>query len=118
MQESWIFHIKESNKDLSKEALVREIINQDNKDFGIFLSYYFRKEGAVVENVKFKELHLDKHLTQGKVKVNFNLIHYNACLNIHEQAPEEMELEFNIDKAEKTILITGPYWPEREMDEL
>lgn len=118
MQETWTFQLKESQEKKNPTIFIRDLISEEKKDFGIFLSYYYRKEGAVVENVSFKFLEKGSKATEGKLIVSFDLIHHNACLNIHEQGKEEMELSYHILPNSNAIEFTGPYWPERGMDEI
>lgn len=118
MQETWTFQLSKELGGEPPERIVEKIISKEKKDFGIFLSYYFRKEGAVVENVAYKSHAVDNTSLKGNVIVSFDLIHYNACLNIHEQGKEDMTLSYQIDTDSKSIEFTGPYWPEREMDDI
>ncbi len=118
MQETWTFQLSRELSREKSERIVEKIISKEKKDFGIFLSYYFRREGAVVENVAHQSSAEDKAPFKGKVIVSFDLIHYNACLNIHEQGKEVMELSYQIDLGSKSIEFTGPYWHEREMDDI
>lgn len=118
MQETWKFDISTSVQDRSLESLILEILLEKQKDMGIFLSYYYKKEGAVVENVQLAGLINFLNEFHGDFLVDFELIHFNACLNIHEQNKEKMKLQFEIDRDSKQIILTGPYWPEREMDEI
>lgn len=118
MQESWTFTLNEDIKVENSEILIQNVISRENKDFGIFLSYYFRKDGAVVENVSFNSIELGNEKTKGKVMVSFDLIHFNACLNIHEQGKEKMELTYHIFFESNSIEFKGPFWPERGMDEI
>jgi hypothetical protein len=50
--------------------------------------------------------------------LNFDLVHFNACLAIHEQAREEMKITFEIDQEHEKLKLIGAYWPSREMDEI
>jgi hypothetical protein len=118
MQETWKFDISISNLENKLEHLIQEALLKNQRDMGIFLSYYYKKEGAVTENVKligsinfFGEFN-------GDFIVDFDLIHFNACLSIHEQKKEKMKIQFEIDRDSKQLILTGPYWPEREMDEI
>ncbi|HSJ68723.1 MAG TPA: hypothetical protein VK921_13650 [Anditalea sp.] len=116
MQENWTFDITERVED--SIDVVTSIIAEKQHEMGIFLSYYYRKEGAVVENVVMNSEPIEDDEYNGKVMVNFDLIHYNACLNIHENKKHYLELEYEIDPATYTISFKGPYWPERGQDEI
>lgn len=117
MQEKWNFEIEHS-KDLNSKKAIKDLIQSKEKDLGIFLSYYFKKEGAIAEKVTLgSEISLLSDRT-GKFKLEFDLVHFNACLAIHEQKRDLMEISFEFDSDFKNITLTGPYWPEREMDEI
>lgn len=116
MQENWTFDITEPVED--SIDVVTSIIAEKQHEMGIFLSYYYRKEGAVVENVVMNSEPIEDDEYNGKVMVGFDLIHYNACLNIHENKKHYLELEYEIDPATYTISFKGPYWPERGQDEI
>lgn len=118
MQETWKFNISISNEDNNLEHLIQETLLKYQKDLGIFLSYYYKKEGAVTESVKLIGSINFLEEFKGDFIVNFDLIHFNACLNIHEQKKEKMTIQFGIDRDSNQLILTGPYWPEREMDEI
>ncbi|MCH6200770.1 hypothetical protein MMU07_14385 [Aquiflexum sp. LQ15W] len=50
--------------------------------------------------------------------LDFDLVHFNAYLNIHEQKRDKMDVQFEFDPLFQNLTLTGPYWPEREMDEI
>lgn len=117
MQEKWTFELKRTDLYNNVAQLLDDLFTQQGRDMGIFLSYYFKKEGAIVENVSLQDL--DQHdKLSGKVTVIFDVIHFNACLNIHDKGKDKMELAYTIDPSNQSLVLTGPYWPEREMDEL
>lgn len=115
MQESWSFDFPTS--DTPKKDLVSLIANKE-KDLGIFLSYYYKKEGAVAEKVKLKSDLIFKTESSGSFVLEFDLVHFNACLAIHDQAREEMKITFETDPHLEKIKLIGAYWPSREMDEI
>lgn len=118
MQETWKFKISEPIEDTNTQSLLLRLLENNTKDLGIFLSFYFRKQGAVAENVVIFNSPVFMDEFSGKVKVKFDLVFFNACLNIHEKENDQMELSFRILPEEAQLIITGPYWPEREMDEI
>jgi len=118
MQETWLFDIPQSVQDKKNEKFIQDILLENKKDLGIFLSYYYKKEGAVTENVLLNGAINFSEVNKGSFFVIFDLIHYNACLNIHEQNKEKMKIQFEIDHNSNHLILTGPYWPEREMDEI
>jgi hypothetical protein len=54
MQETWKFIVKPEDRSKNPESLLKDLLVTNEKDLGIFLSYYFKKEGAVAEKVKLK----------------------------------------------------------------
>lgn len=115
MQESWTFDFFPTSN--TKEEL-EELLAEKEQELGIFLSYYYKKEGAVTEKVKLKSGPEFESITTGSMVLDFDLVHFNACLAIHEQVREEMKIKFEIDGHSQKLILTGPYWPERGMDEI
>ena len=114
MQETWTFSLPHSNIPTIDE--VKGLLAEKQKELGIFLSYYFKKEGALAEKVNLgSEIHF-KDQSSGEFTLEFDLIHFNACLAINEQKRDQMKITFLIEGSELTF--KGPYWPEREMDEI
>lgn len=100
------------------ETDLKKILTQNQKELGIFLSYYLKKEGAVAENVMLKsEIEFESKIS-GSFVLEFDLVHYNACLAIHENVREVMKITFSIDALNQKLNLTGPSWPSREMDEI
>ncbi|WP_373521921.1 hypothetical protein [Aquiflexum sp.] len=118
MHETWKFDISTSDDDRSLKDVMKELLLENQKDMGIFLSYYYKKDGAITEGVQlYGPINFVKEYS-GDFLVDFELIFYNACLNIHEQNKEKMKIQFEIDLDSKELILIGPYWPEREMDEI
>lgn len=115
MQESWAFDFPPTPN--PKEDLVK-LLTVKEQELGIFLSYYYKKEGAVTEKVKLKTGPEFESNSTGSMVLDFDLVHFNACLDIHEQARKEMKVRFEIDEANQKIKLFGPYWPSRDMDEI
>lgn len=121
MQESWNFKLAESSHFENTESLkraIKEALKAQQKELGIFLSYYYKSDGAVVEDVeleKFIELNSN---SSGKALFSFRLIFYNACLNIHEKEKDKMELDFVVNPKGKGLELIGPFVPERGMDDI
>ncbi|GMQ28614.1 hypothetical protein [Algoriphagus confluentis] len=115
MQETWTFDFQSTAN--PKEDLER-LLAEREQELGIFLSYYYKKEGAVAEKVKLKsgpEFYSSK---TGSMVLDFDLVHFNACLAINEQVREEMKVDFKVDEENQKLILTGPFWPIREMDEI
>ncbi|MFC3414578.1 hypothetical protein [Algoriphagus hitonicola] len=115
MQETWTFDLQ--TNDIS-DAFLSEMLKEKKNELGIFLSYYFKKDGAVAENVGLATQPTFLSETSGWLMLNFDLIYFNACLNIHEQEKEKMKVTFEVDRKTGKLILTGPYWPSREMDEI
>ncbi|MCM0041404.1 MAG: hypothetical protein NBV61_01430 [Algoriphagus sp.] len=115
MQESWTFDFPFERP--SSEAWSC-LIQTQQRDLGIFLTYYYKRQGAVVEKVQLKSAtQLDSQDT-GTLCLSFELIYFNACQDLHETQSEEMKLSFQFDAAKMTLKLVGPYWPSREPDEI
>lgn len=118
MQESWEFTLPKKDIEQYSENMISSILEKNRKELGIFISYYYKKEGAVTENVNLDGSIQFFTPVTGKFTVIFDLVHFNACLNIHEQKKEKMDLDFEIQEDREILHLKGPYWPEREMDEI
>jgi hypothetical protein len=120
MQESWEFEIIQP-LDLPNPVyaeMIKDLVGQKAKEIAILLSYYFKSEGGLVEGVKLVDDINFTTETSGTLKVNFKLVHFNACLDIHGINSDQMVLNFNLDPMSKKIKFSGPLWVEREPDEL
>ena len=115
MQESWNFELPNSTTlqdGLEAVMLLKQI------ELGIFLSYYYKKGGAVVEKVsQASELRFTSPLS-GTLRVTFDLVYFNACKDIHQQERGEMELQVNWDGGKRNLRLQGEYWPTRDGDEI
>ncbi len=115
MQEYWTFEFPKTD---DPSAQLSRILTKEEKELGIFLSYYYKKEGALAEKVNLKGEPQFVDAYSGNLVLDFDLVHFNACLAIHEQKREEMSLTFEIDLERGKLKLLGPYWPSREMDEI
>ncbi|MFC4871851.1 hypothetical protein [Negadavirga shengliensis] len=122
MQQHWEFNINETKltdeSSTPKKNALTSFLKNEQRALDIFLSYYLKSEGAIAENTEIGDdlVFIKNH--QGKFTVKYDKVHYNACLNIHEQDKEKMELNFRIDPKNKILQLTGPEWPEREPDDI
>lgn len=115
MQESWTFDFPFDTP--SSEAW-SWLIQTQQRDLGIFLSYYYKRQGAVVEKVQLKTAPQLDSQNNGTICIGFELVYFNACQDLHETQVEEMKLSFHFDPAKKALNLVGPYWPSREPDEI
>ncbi|SEG12432.1 hypothetical protein [Algoriphagus boritolerans] len=115
MQESWTFDFSLTTY---PKVDLEQLLSQKERELGIFLSYYYKKEGAVAEKVLLKSGPEFESKNTGFMTLDFDLVHFNACLAIHEQVREEMKISFEIDEENQKVVLTGPYWPERGLDEI
>lgn len=119
MQETWKF-VNLDAPDRKKKILtpwLKEVIDSNGREMGIYLSYYFRKDGAVAENIQLVPPSSDLTERTGSISVSFQLVHFNACLNIHDTNLEQMVLSYEISKNGNELTFIGPNWPERGSDE-
>jgi hypothetical protein len=110
MQEKWTFKFDEEN--------IENLLSKEARDLGIFLSYYFKKEGAVAEKVSLKGQVEFQTKVSGNLVLEFDLVHFNACLAIHEQKRDQIKVNFLIDEINREMTLIGPFWPERDGDEI
>jgi len=115
MQESWTFDFPFNRP--TSEAW-SWLIQTQQRDLGIFLSYYYKRQGAVVEKVQLKTTPQLDSQDSGTLCLGFELVYFNACQDLHETQAEEMNLSFQFDTAKKTLSLLGAYWPSREPDEI
>jgi hypothetical protein len=115
MQESWNFELPNCTTlqdGLEAVMLLKQI------ELGIFLSYYYKKGGAIVEKVsQASELRFTSPLSV-TLRVTFDLVYFNACKDIHLQERGEMELQVNWDGGKRNLRLQGEYWPTRDGDEI
>ncbi|MEP0710526.1 hypothetical protein [Algoriphagus sp.] len=114
MQETWTIKLPKSENADSES--ISQLLAENQKELGIFLSYYFKKEGALAERVDLNSEINFKNETEGDFDLEFDLVHFNACLAIHEQKRDHMKITFEIVGSD--LNLKGPYWPERGMDEI
>ena len=115
MQEFWTFDFPFDR--LSSEAW-SWLIQTKQRDLGIFLSYYYKRQGAVVEKVKLITIpQLDSPYSV-TLSLGFEVVYFNACQDLHETQAEVMNLSYQFDAAKKTLILVGAYWPSREPDEI
>lgn len=117
MKETWTLKLTKDDLEKPNQGIPRIIAEKEN-ELGIFLSYYFKKEGAVAEQVVFEGKSDFENNPSGKMTLSFVLVHFNACLAIHEQAKEKMEISYCIDSQNRELQLEGPFWEERGMDEI
>ncbi|MCH7409425.1 hypothetical protein MM239_08470 [Belliella sp. DSM 111904] len=116
MQEIWTFEINNKSEFESNEDLIKKQVEINQKELGIMLSYYYKPQGAVVEQVKFISTIVSKADNTAKIILGFVVVHFNACLNIHDQNQERIEMTVKV--TENEITFRGPEILERGMDEI
>lgn len=115
MQETWTFDFPKTEAPAKQ---LEKLLLENEKDLGIFLTYYFKKDGAITEKVKLKGIPEFTSATTGKLTLDFDLVFFNACLAINEQERDEMKMTFEIDELNQKLRLMGAFWPSREMDEI
>jgi hypothetical protein len=118
MQETWDITMSASPDVKSPEEALRKALQANRKEIGILLSYHFKGEGAVAENVEVNDSLNFTDPNHGSVQVEFDLVYFNACLNIHEQQKDSLEILFEIDEGWENLKLICPDRPERGMDEI
>ena len=121
MRQSWEFDLGK-NIDVADHPSVTDVIGilfqQKKVELGIFLSYYYKGDGGIVEEVELSDKVDQSSPTSGKLKLSFKVVYFNACWNIHGDDKDDMDVDFEWDPMAKTLLLVGPFWPEREPDEI
>jgi hypothetical protein len=117
MQEKWNFEIAQETEMITAQT-IEHLIQEKRKELEIFLSYYFKKEGAIVEHVSLSSSIEFIALNKGKFTLKFHLIHFNACLAIHDQKSDELEIVFEFDSKSKNLTLSPPFRLDRGMDEI
>ena len=117
MQETWNFEIAQEIE-LITDQTIQNLIRDKAKELEIFLSYYFKKDGAIVEHVRLSSPIDFIGLNKGKFRLKFHLIHFNSCLAIHDQKSDELEIIFEFDSKSKNLTLNPPFRLERGMDEI
>ena len=115
MQESWSFELP--NCTTLPEG-IEDVMQLKQIELGIFLSYYYKKGGAVVENVSQASETLFTSPISGSLTVAFDLIYFNACRDIHQQERGEMDLQVTWDEGKRVLRLQGEFWPTRDGDEI
>jgi hypothetical protein len=118
MQETWTIQLDRATDPSELIDILPELILKQRMELGIFLSYYYRKQGAVAEDVKLEGKLLESSPGKGSFILDYKVVHFNACLNIHDEARQKMQIEYEYDFDKLKVLLKGAYWPEREMDEI
>ncbi len=121
IQEIWELDLKGCQIKAYNQGFIasfKQVLEHNEKELGIFLSYYYKGEGGLVEEVKFMDpLSLSSPIS-GHFMVSYKVIYYNACWDIHQENREEMLLFFDLQTKQNKLILTGPLWPEREPDEI
>lgn len=121
MQESCQFQfplkIGKWNKEEFQASII-QLLEQYKKDLGILLSYYYNEAGGLVEEVKLDSEITLTSPTSGYFRVSFDVVHFNACLDIHQLNKDFMILHMDLISDTNNLKISGPIWPEREPDEI
>lgn len=121
MQEFWEFDVHQPLEDLNEplgSGIIKELVEKNAKDMAIYLSYYYRGEGGLVENVEWADNLYFENATSGNFKVRFDIVYFNACLDIHTGNKNDMLIFFNLNTAKGKLRLNGPHWPERGPDEI
>ena len=116
MQEIWKIKLTQPISNDEIVSILPELLKLNAKDLGIFLSYYYRKQGAVVEDVKLQGEIINNTAATGSFLLDFALVFFNACLSIHETEREKMAIQYELEGED--LILTGEFWPERDSEDL
>ena len=96
---------------------LERVLLEEQTSLGIILSYYYKEQGGLVENVLLADkIHFET--PTGTFRVSFKVVHFNACWDIHGTNDESMLLAFKLNDHPKRLKLYGPSWPEREQNEI
>ncbi|HLU90533.1 MAG TPA: hypothetical protein VKZ51_11920 [Cyclobacteriaceae bacterium] len=99
-------------------SILEKAIVAQQTTLGMMLSYLYRDQGGVVENVhQVGEIKFETP-TSGSIRVAFDVVVFNACWDTHGTDPEIMILHFNLDEDAGSVKLYSPSWPERGQDEI
>ncbi|MBY5950190.1 hypothetical protein KUV23_04350 [Algoriphagus marincola] len=115
MQDVWIFEFPTTSNEREQ---VLKLLKEKVNELEIFLSFHFKSEGAVVEEVKALPDSMTIKGDSGTLILEYELIHFNACLDIHETNVEKLVIQFEIDRSKELLKVKGPERLERGMDEI
>lgn len=121
MQESIQFQLPINNDNWKNEDLqssLIQLLKRNKKEMGIMLSYYYKDEGGLVEEVNLEGGITMTSPTSGFFQVRFEVVYFNACLDIHHLNQDFMILHMDFNPDTNKIKIIGPLYPEREPDEI
>jgi hypothetical protein len=99
---------KDSRNKKSMKTFLREL--------RIHLSYHFRKDGFIVENVELSKVEYNESNGCGWLFINYDQVYFNSCLNINDMNQESIQLKFVWNS--EIISIYPPVIFERDCDEI
>jgi len=118
MQEQWILKWTEPISENELKNALPGIFEEKKKELAIFLSLYTKADGAIAENIKLLSWEAAPSIDKGSCLLGFDKVYYNACLNIHETDQDKIKIGYEFNSAANKIILTGPYIPEREPDDI
>ncbi|MDN3204456.1 hypothetical protein [Algoriphagus sediminis] len=75
-----------------------------------FLSYYYRGEGATVENLSITSIKAPGTEEKGLLNVNFKVAYFNLCWNIDDHDSDKMNIDIYFDEKGEALKLIGPDW--------
>ncbi|NHE57366.1 hypothetical protein [Cyclobacterium plantarum] len=118
MQENWVLSWEEPISEKEFKNALPLIFEQKRKELAIFLSLYTKTEGAIAENIRLLSWEASVSIIKGSLWLGFNKVFYNACLNINETDQDKMKIDYEANSPVTKIILSGPYIPEREPDDI
>ncbi len=106
MKHHWTF------KNFHSEDLkdLKSVLAKRSREIETFLSYYFRGDGATVENLSLSDLQSPTDSKVGNAKFLFDVAYFNLCWNIDDKDPDKMDVELHYDKVNQELKLIGPDW--------
>lgn len=101
------------NPDISQreEILKKEVIQRDLR---LFFVPYYRGDGASVDDVSLADKIHFYNPDTGHFDVHVKVVYTDSCLVTSNEVNDRMTVGFVFDTARKKVMLTGPYWPDRD----
>ncbi|MHA7128794.1 hypothetical protein [Algoriphagus namhaensis] len=106
MQVTWTFR----NTPVLDSDSLQKYLKEQVKELEIFLSYYYKNQGATAENVKLSQNPEFKEQGRGILRFTFDIAYFNLCLNIDEKEKGKMKVNFFIDPDKNELQLIGEDW--------
>jgi hypothetical protein len=99
-----------------KDCLNKKNMETFLGEIRIHLSYHFKKDGFIVENVELSKVEFNEINGSGLLFINYDQVYFNSCLNIDTSNKDTLQLKFEWNSG--NISIYPPIRFNRESDEI